>query len=346
MKLALCHHYSLTFHGGGERFLIEFAKQLRKRGNRVTICALPFGHRDVDISNWLDGIEYHEGFLHDVDDADIAYFVFAPFVLNFFKGDCPKIGAVHAFVFAVELQHAEVQSMNSVNFVRRFGLSRFAANLYFNKIMRRNLTSFDAIHVINRECLNMSLRAKKLYYIPNWIDTSLFKPTTDKDTDFSALFVGRKNKGFSTFAKIARSLKNKDINFFAIGADIESVDNVQSLGFITNAKELIDLYSRVHVIVYTSEIDVFPLTLLEACSCGTPVLALPTKAIEGLDLSIFYAPSTDQFIWKIADLQKMWQRQRDTYSALTEKIRADGMKYDVNRIFPKYLAMLREVSGC
>jgi hypothetical protein len=86
--------------------------------------------------------------------------------------------------------------------------------------------------------------------------------------------------------------------------------------------------------------------LLEACSCGTPVLALPTKAIEGLDLSIFYAPSTDQFIWKIADLQKMWQRQRDTYSALTEKIRADGMKYDVNRIFPKYLAMLREVSGC
>jgi glycosyltransferase involved in cell wall biosynthesis len=300
----------------------------------------------VNVTEWLDGIEYHEGFYHDIGDADISYCVYAPIVHNLFKGDCPRIAAVHAFVFARELQHPEVQSMNSVNFFRRFGLSRFATNFYFSKVVRRNLTSFDAVHVINKECLNMSLKAKRLYYIPNWIDSSLFKPTRDKDPVFSALFIGRKTKGFSTFVRIAKSHRIENVNFFAIGPDIENCSNVQSLGFITDTKELVDLYSRVHVIVYTSEIDVFPLTLLEACSCGTPVLALPTKAIEGLDLSVFYALSIDQFTERIADLQKMWRRERETYSTLTKKVRADVMKYDVNRVFPNYLSMLKEVSGC
>lgn len=346
MKLALCHHYSLTFHGGGERFLIEFAKQLLKRGHRVTIHALPFGHRNVNTNEWLGGIEYHEGFLHNIDDADVAYCIYAPIAHHFFRGDCPKIGAIHAFVFAEELQHSQIQSMNSVTFVKNFGVSRFAASLYFNKVIRKNLNCFDAVHIINKECLKMSLRTKRVYYIPNWIDTSIFKPTKDKDEKFSALFIGRRTKGFLTFVKIAQLLKHHDVNFFAVGPDVESIDNVKSLGLVTDVKELVRLYSSVHVLIYPSEIDVFPLTLLESCACETPVLALPTKAIEGLDLPIFYAPSIESFAQNVKDLKNMWQKAKDNYIKLTKEIRANMMKYDVNQVFPRYLGMLKEVSLC
>jgi glycosyltransferase involved in cell wall biosynthesis len=345
MKLALCHHYSLTFHGGGERFLIEFAKQLVKRGHTVTIQSLPFARRNVNINRWVQGIEYQEGFFHDIGDADVAYFMYAPLVHNFFRGDCPKIAGIHAFVFAEELQHSGIQSMNFIVFIRKFGLSRFVANFYFNNIIRKNLRCYDAVHIINKECLKLPLRTNCIYYIPNWIDTSVFKPNEEKNEKFSALFVGRKTKGFSTFVKIAQLLKHHDIDFFAIGSDLESNHNVKSLGLVTDVKELVRLYSKVHVLIYTSEIDVFPLSLLEACACETPVLALPTKAIEGLDLPISYASSVESFAQKLIELKAMWQSAKENYVKLTRGIRADVLKYDVNKVFPKYLAMLKEVSS-
>jgi glycosyltransferase involved in cell wall biosynthesis len=346
MKLALCHHYSLTFHGGGERFLIEFAKQLTKRGHQATIHALPFGHRNVYTSEFLQGIEYQEGFFHNISDADVAYFIYAPIVHHFFRGNCPKIAAIHAFVFFEELQHPKIQSMNSLAFIRQFGFARFAANFYFNRILRKNLRSFDAVHIINRECSKISLRTNSVYYIPNWIDTSVFKPTQEKGKKFSVLFIGRKTKGFSTYVKIAQSLRQYNVDFFAIGPDVESVNNVQSLGLITDVKELVGLYSRVHALVYPSEIDVFPLALLETCACGTPVLALPTRAIEGLGLPIFYAPSVKSFAQRIVKLENMWKKDEGNYVKLTKRIRKDVLKYDVNQVFPKYLAMLKEVASC
>jgi glycosyltransferase involved in cell wall biosynthesis len=342
MKVALCHHYSLSFHGGGERFLIEVAKQLKKRGHETTIYALPFGRRPINIDEFLQGINYNENIIHNINDSDVAYFIYAPLVHHLFIGRCPKIAAIHAFVFANELQHPEIKSMNYVDYGKEFGFSKFLSRLYFNK--NKKLKDFNAIHVVNRQALKIFLENKHLYYVPNWIDTSLYKPVEEKNQKFSVLFTGRKTKGFLFFVKIAELLKNEEINFLAIGPDLESVSNVKNLGFITDVEELISLYSKVHTLVYASKIDVFPLTLLEASACKVPIIALPTGAVKGLDLPLFYATSIQEFAEVICQLQHMWKTKRDDFNKIANNMREQVMKYDVNNVFPKFLEMLTEVA--
>jgi len=346
MKVALCHHYSLTFHGGGERFLIDAANQLLKRGHEVVIYALPIGRKCVNLDMSLQGIEYHENLIHNINNADVAYFIYAPILHNLFVGSCPKIGAIHAFVFLDELQHPEVRRMSYVNFANEFGIPRFMSHLYFRRVKHKRLNGFDAIHVINKEALRSFQGKNKVYYVPNWIDTSHFKPTENKNEKFSVLFTGRKAKGFSSFVKIAEFLKEKEIDFFAIGPDVESVNNVKSLGFITDVKTLISLYSKMHLLIYTSGIDVFPLTLLEAAACKVPIIAFPTKAIKGLNLPLFYATSTNEFAQKINEIQDMWQAKKEDYLKLADRMRVEIIRYDVNIVFPKFLSMLKEVAAC
>jgi glycosyltransferase involved in cell wall biosynthesis len=344
MKVALCHHYSLSFHGGGERFLIEVAKQLKKRGHETTIYALPFGRRPINIGEFLQGIDYNENIIHNINDSDVAYFIYAPIVHHLFIGRCPKIAALHAFVFANELQHPEIRSMNYVNYVKEFGFSKFISRLYFNKSENKKLKNFNAIHVINRQALKIFHENKHVYYVPNWIDTSLYKPVEEKNQKFSVLFTGRKTKGFSFFVKIAELLKNKEIDFLAIGPDLESINNVKNLGFITDLEQLVSLYSKVHVLVYASKIDVFPLTLLEASACKVPIVALPTEAIKGLDLPLFYATSIQEFAQIICQLQHMWKTEKDYFIKIANNMREQVLKYDVDNVFPKFLEMLREVA--
>ncbi len=344
MKVALCHHYSITFHGGGERFLIDVANQLTKAGHEAVIYALPLARRPINLDASLKGVEYHESLIHHIQDADVAYFIYAPLLHNFFLGNFPRIGALHAFVFLEELQHNEVRTMSHVNFIREFGFSRFVSNLYFERFDKRRLRGFNAVHVINKEAQALVNRKEHVYYVPNWVDTTRFKPVGEKGMKFSVLFVGRRTKGFSTFIDIASLLSKDGIDFLAIGPDLESTRNVKNLGLITDTKELIELYSKVHVLVYTSKTDVFPLTLLEAAACKIPIVSLPTRAIQGLSMPLFYATSVKEFAQAILYLQNIWQTKREGYDELGEAMRAEAANYDLSTVFPKFLDMLKEVA--
>ncbi|MBX5321869.1 MAG: glycosyltransferase family 4 protein [Candidatus Bathyarchaeota archaeon] len=343
--VALCHHYSLTFHGGGERFLIDVASQLIKTGHKVAIHALPFGRRPVKTERLPREVRYKENFIHKIQDADVMYFIYAPLVHKLFMGESPKIGALHAFVFLNELQSTEIRNMGYVNFLKGFGFSKFASKIYFDKFRERELRSFDAIHVINKEAIKILSGEKQVYYVPNWIDTSRFKPLEEKNVRFTVLYSGRRSKGFSTFVEIASLLGTKDIDFIAVGPDLMNTGNVKNLGFITDVEKLVRLYSKVHLLVYTSMVDVFPLTLLEASACKTPIVSLPTKAIRGLDLPVLHATSVKDFAHVIRKLQNMWEKRREQYLKLCERMRLEVVKYDVKEVFPKFLDMLKEVAS-
>jgi len=202
----------------------------------------------------LQGIEYHEGFIHNIKNTDVAYVIYVPIPHNFFVGNCPKIGTIHAFVFLDELQHPEVRNMSYMKYAKKIG-------------------------------------------------------------------------------------------FFAIGPDVESTNNVKSLGFITDVRKLIRLYLKMHTLVYASRTDVFPLTLLEAAACRVPIIAFPTRAIRGLGLPLFYATSTNEFAQKINEIQDMWQAKKEDYVKLADIVRVEMIAYDVNKVFPKFLDVLKEVAA-
>ena len=78
MEIVLCHHYSLSFGVGGEKFLFSAAKELVKRGHEVEVRALPImkkRNRFSQLVKYLSelGVEYQESWLHRVKGADVVY---------------------------------------------------------------------------------------------------------------------------------------------------------------------------------------------------------------------------------------------------------------------------------
>jgi len=86
MRIAFCHHLSLSYFGGGEKWLISVSKELAKRGHDVEIYALPFkleGKSKVDPKEYLEDIPYKEALRHKVK-ADLVYVTYNPLSwLNF-----------------------------------------------------------------------------------------------------------------------------------------------------------------------------------------------------------------------------------------------------------------------
>lgn len=346
MKVALCHHYSITYSAGGEKFLITLIKSLGKSGFKTKLHALPFlRNPDVSLSQLLDRIEYEEKWHHNVD-ADVAYFIYAPLVIHLFRCHCPKIASVHAFALAPELQSKEALPRNPLEFLKIHG--RIPTAAYYSKpLMNSELKVFDAIHKINP---NMTLEHKRIFNISNWVDTDYYKPTREKDRDFTILFVGRKQwkKGNDTFLKVAQYFKkyNPKIKFVAAGRSRETASQglVEDRGFLFG-KDLLDLYSSAHIVLCPSRVDVCSLVILEALASGTPVVTTNIPAHKLPHLPLFFASTVRETVKHVLALYDLFSKNQEKYYELAEKSREAVKKfYSARVLLPQFEQMLVEIS--
>jgi glycosyltransferase involved in cell wall biosynthesis len=346
MEIVLCHHYSLSFGAGGEKFLFSAAKELVKRGHEVEVRALPImkkRNRFSQVVKYLSelGVEYQESWLHRVKGADVVYLIYAPIVHKLFKCDAPKIAGIHGFPFAIELQHEDVKGLNALKLARKVGVLPTAALTYFKAFGKRELKGFNAVHVINKAMISF-YDHEKTYYVPLWVDCDFYKPIAEKKEQFTALFLGRQEwaKGFDTYIKVAEMLKGKGVEFLSTG---KSAGPVKGLNYVPE-EDLPHVISSAHVIVLPSRIDTFGLSIVEALSCGTPVITTLTQAHKELELPLLYANTLEEFGVKILELKDLWERRREEYYALSKAVREEALKYDVDKVFPKFERMLVEVA--
>ena len=130
--------------------------------------------------------------------------------------------------------------------------------------------------------------------IPNGINTNYFRKfepnkylLTDLGIDYrkkSVLFVAEyltKEKGFDKFLNLAE--KFSDIQFIAVGKitnlKFPYPDNVVITGFIDQEK-LANLYNTSTCYLLLSEDENYPTTVLEALSCGCPVISMNVGAVR------------------------------------------------------------------
>lgn len=348
MKIVLCHHYSLSFYAGGEKFLLNLSRELIKRCHNVEIRALPI-MRDHNKMGYVTrilnelGIDYYESWFHRVR-ADVAYFIYAPLMHRFFDVKAPKIAGIHGFPFALELQHEDVKKASVIKLIREAGFIPATALIYHRYFGLNELKHFDAIHIINKAMLTLYHGLhNNIYYAPLWIYANKCKQSFEKSERFSVLFLGRQSwvKGFDIYVKVSEALRDEGIEFLSTG---RSVGRVKGLGFIPE-EELPYRISRAHVVVIPSRIDTFGLSIIESMACGTPVITTPILAHKGLELqSLIYADNVDEFAKKILEIKDMWENDREEYYRLCKRVREDVMKYDVNKVFPDFERMLLEVS--
>ncbi|MCR8455872.1 MAG: glycosyltransferase family 4 protein [Zestosphaera sp.] len=345
MKITFVHHFSLSYVGGGEKFLIEVCLLLKKKSWDVEIRAFPIYRNIYNKHIWglMSGINYIENWFHKVSDTDVVYFIYAPLIWKLVKTDAPKIAGIHAPSLVPELQSPDVFPKSPIKLFKIHGLLSTITYYYFRLFKEEELRRFDAVHIINRA---MKFRHPNVYWVPLFIDaTQLYRPTKPKSDEPTILFVGRPlfKKGFDLFVKSAKIIRKHtgNVKFLATGVEGTVDGIIKGLGLIRD-NMLPDLYSSAWIVIYPSRIDTFGRVILEAMASGTPVITTPILSHIHLNLPVYYASTPDEIAQKALLILHM---PEDEYKSLCAISRRSVIEqYDVEKVFPKFEQMLREVA--
>ena len=132
--------------------------------------------------------------------------------------------------------------------------------------------------------------------VANGLETNIFKtfnkefarkvfnlPTDKKIALFVADSLSNKRKGFDLLLGALQKLENKtDILLVAIGnvPNNERQENVKYIGSIHDERLMALAYSATDVFILPSREDNLPNTMIEALSCGTPIIGFPIGGIK------------------------------------------------------------------
>jgi glycosyltransferase involved in cell wall biosynthesis len=230
------------------------------------------------------------------------------------------------------------------------------SHLYHN--MRINLVS-PSKWLIGK-IKKSSLSEKKIFYIPNGIDLSVFKIGLRQELlkkhsftdDPLVLFIGADAennlyKGFADFAWLASIQSYPKTQFVCLGSRTEGVrKGVRHLVSSSNKNYISEILSCADVLVVTSRYENFPLVILEAMACGTSVL---TYDVGGCSEAVQGAPNcmVVAFGDKIAlgqSLEKMLHYTQGQGDILRGKLRDHVQKkYSLNSMIDSYINVYKEL---
>lgn len=215
----------------------------------------------LDILKLYDIIHYHE--------ADLSFPTFSFFVKK------PKVFHLHG--------------INS-DFIRRYHLYR---------VIFKHVT--DYYIAITKEMKNslikLGISKSRILQLPNAVDVRLFHPNKNKKEDDLLLYLGRITpvKGLHILLKSLRYLQksvrlkivgpaDKNSEYYRYILKLIEKENqkgkhkVEYLGVIPT-EEVIKLYQSAAIFVLPSFWEAFPMVILEALACETPVITTPVGGI-------------------------------------------------------------------
>lgn len=244
----------------------------------------------------------------------------------------------------------------------------------FQKILGKYVTSFynrmDHLVVVNPSFIDdlvaFGIARDKITYIPNFVNKEKWYPSSEEkrqsirselglnDDDFVVLGAGQvqKRKGIDDFVRLAEELPH--IKFiwaggFSFGGITDGYDHYKkimdnppaNLTFtgIVEADRMRELYASTDLFLLPSFNELFPMTILEAASCGAPIMLRDLELYKVI-LEGDYQPATDRTAMKKA-IEHLSQ-DSTALSQLKEKSGHISVQYSQERLLQVWIDFYRE----
>jgi glycosyltransferase involved in cell wall biosynthesis len=212
--------------------------------------------------------------------------------------------------------------------------------------------------------LHTILKEQDVRLIPNGIDTSAFVQSEksaartklnlplDKKIILFLATAGKANtwKGWKYTEEVIAHYKNDpDILFLNVGNLVEeqTESNVLYRKHVNDASELALYYSAADVLLFTSIAENFPLVILEAMSCGLPIVSFDVGGVKEVVTHLengFIAPYKDTTALK-EGVHFILNLPEDKRTALSsQSIQKVKGGYDVSHMTSQYLALYNELT--
>jgi glycosyltransferase involved in cell wall biosynthesis len=170
--------------------------------------------------------------------------------------------------------------------------SDFYKKYFISRLILKNIahTYICLTNSMKKEIISLGIPEEKVKILPNGVDTNLFYPLGEKNENL-ILFVGRvcQEKGINTLLKALTYLKTP-INLAIIGPQDwnpkhfnntlelikkENEKGKHKIAYLgaKNREEIIEWYRKASFLVLPSQKEGFPVVIIEALACETPVIA-------------------------------------------------------------------------
>ena len=323
--------------GGVETHLDDLCEYLRKRGHRIHVITYqplttkfkaPKFERGQNLEIRRIGW-FGYNLFHKLEPYPLLEFIYlTPMLLGyslfFFFRYGNEVDVIHAhglnaaFVAKVLARLFRKRAVVSVHAIYDLPKRSMLARL-----MRVTLSSFDVVLTLavrsKMELIGIGLDSGRIRVFTYWVDQNVFRPMNKAECkmglelgdEFVVLFVGRllEIKGVKVLIEVARRLTDvKDVLFMFVGdgpladevrAASDDSGNIIYVGNVEN-RQLSVYYNVADVVVVPSLYEEgFGRVILEALSCGTPVIASNRGGIpEALDdsVGILIEPEVEEIV--------------------------------------------------
>ena len=226
------------------------------------------------------------------------------------------------------------------------------------RIMRAYYRSFDGLFVLNKDqqkwfsSKSIGIPKDKIFRTAHWVEEGFKPQKTSKQDVFGVsdncnvvLFAGRisQEKGVFELVDFYKKVKSKIPNVHLVFAGSgpaqeelkERIEDASFLGWIDH-KELPKYYSAADLLVLPSKFDTFSLVVLEAMSCGLPVISYKTKGPK----DIIKDGETGYLVGNKKDFQNkaiQYLQDSDLQKSFKKAAIKRSKKYDSDKIIDKLL---------
>ncbi len=354
--VSLKNYLKIKFNKDHKKYLKELNKKrlLKNLANKINREVISFPQTEFDLLHLLPEIREADIIhLHWVAD----FIDYPSFFRNIFK---PIVWTLHdENPFRGIFHYAGDEETNSETALR-------TADREAYRLKKEALERASNLHIITPSSwlANLSsnqevFRNRKVTAVANGLDTTIFKvfnkefarnvfnlPTDKKIALFVADSLSNKRKGFDLLLGALQKLENKkEILLVAIGnvpAD-ERHENVRYIGSISDERVMALAYSAVDVFILPSREDNLPNTMIEALSCGTPIIGFPIGGIKETiqnGFNGYLCPEVS--IEALKDTIETFFKNSSSFNS--EKISADAhTKFDNKKQAAKYVEIFNNL---